>query len=137
MSLTTREKICKYCKVSRRNRRGDNIEYGSRIFQMNRLLENTPDEDLERIIADKDLGIGVFIKDAESTEEMRVKNKKTKAKKAAKELSSCECGCGAKVPRKFKQGHDMKLKSRLRKAAKGEGAEAKEAKAELKRRGWA
>lgn len=56
-----------------------------------------------------------------------------KQPKAPKELKPCECGCGKRVARHFAQGHDARLKSRLRKAAEG-GSD--KAKAELKQRGW-
>jgi len=127
-----RERISKHCKVVNRNRRGDNIEYGRRVFRMNRLFRNVPDEDLERIFNDKDLGLGDYVREAEKLEETR---ETTKASRIVAEAKPCECGCGAvaRAGRRFLQGHDAKLKSRLRKAAKdGDSAAIKE----LKARGW-
>lgn len=44
--------------------------------------------------------------------------KTTKAKKA--EVKYCLCGCGAEVSRRFRQGHDAKLLSMLKKVERGE-----------------
>lgn len=49
----------------------------------------------------------------------------------------CECGCGAPVARRFKPGHDAKLKSRLRRELESRDQAARQRAAdELDRRGW-
>lgn len=48
-------------------------------------------------------------------------------------MKTCECGCGATVSRRFKPGHDAKLKSMLLKEARS-GNES--AKRRLKALGW-
>jgi hypothetical protein len=51
---------------------------------------------------------------------------------------ACGCGCGQETSgTEFKQGHDAKLKSKLRKIVDGKlDGDVDEAKAELDRRGW-
>jgi hypothetical protein len=47
---------------------------------------------------------------------MKVKSNKSKSKSKEKPAagspgsSKCGCGCGAKVTRRFKQGHDMRMR---------------------------
>jgi len=127
--LTSRDRINKFCEVKRRNKKCDNIIYGGREFRMNRLLENAPDADLDRIIEDKDLGIGEFILKAEKSGDVK------KKKVSTLESKPCECGCGetTRPGSRFKPGHDAKLKSVLRKKA-GEGDAG--AQKELKARNW-
>lgn len=59
--------------------------------------------------------------------------------KAGDVLNACECGCGNPVRRRFAQGHDAKLKSKLLKVVRfsANSAEAAEARKRLKRLGWA
>lgn len=62
------------------------------------------------------------------------KAKRKRAAKPAQEPRKCGCGCGGMTRGgEFLPGHDMRLKSRLKKAA-AEGNE--KAKAELRQRGW-
>ncbi len=50
---------------------------------------------------------------------------------------TCGCGCGASVSRRFKPGHDGRLKGRLLKAAKSNHWAAREkAVVEMVERGW-
>lgn len=50
---------------------------------------------------------------------------------------TCECGCGAEVSRRFKPGHDAKLKGRLLRATKSDRAWEREAAVvELVERNW-
>jgi hypothetical protein len=75
----------------------------------------------------------------------KAKTNKTAVNKAKKDILSgksmkCECGCGEIVNpgKRFKQGHDAKLKSILLKAAKGSAKnDAAKAKRSLKALGWA
>lgn len=76
-------------------------------------------------------------KENEKKEPTVKKTVKPKAKRSlhgkVKVVKYCECGCGAVVKRHFVAGHDARLKSSLRKAAKkGDTA----AIVELKERGW-
>ena len=131
---TIKERILKFCKVERRTKNADSLIYGKRTFQMNSLFENLSEEDIGKIFKDKDLGIGAFVKQAEADEKTRVE--KTAAKKKSTVSSKpCECGCGEMTRKgsKFRQGHDMKLKSKLIKAAAGGD---KKAMKELESRGW-
>lgn len=50
---------------------------------------------------------------------------------------TCECGCGAEVARRFKPGHDARLKGRLLRAAKSNRSWEREAAVnELVERNW-
>ena len=75
----------------------------------------------------------------------KTKKEKVAVNKAKKdtlkaEILDCECGCGAVVKpgKRFKQGHDAKLKSILLKAiASGNAKDAAKAKGFLESLGWA
>lgn len=66
-----------------------------------------------------------------ATKKKAAKKKATKKAKAAprvkkeKVLNDCGCGCGAKVPRQFAQGHDSKAKSQVKAWKNGDVALAK------------
>lgn len=72
----------------------------------------------------------------ENTTKKNTTEKKAKIKSEHGKVTTvkfCECKCGATVKKHFKPGHDARLKSSLRKAAKkGDSA----AIAELKSRKW-
>jgi hypothetical protein len=51
--------------------------------------------------------------------------------------SPCECGCGASCPRRFRPGHDAKLKGELIRLVLAAGPEAPAARARVERLGWA
>lgn len=59
-------------------------------------------------------------------------NKQT-GTKTEPEAKRCECGCGAAVTRRFKPGHDQKLRGALVRAAKAGDAKAIAA---LREHGW-
>lgn len=50
----------------------------------------------------------------------RAAAKKSAPKKAKPKDNECGCGCGAKVARRFAQGHDSKAKSLVRQFVQGE-----------------
>jgi hypothetical protein len=57
--------------------------------------------------------------------------------RTAPATKTCECGCGAEVARRFKPGHDAKLKSRLLAATKDSKAWVREAAVlEMVLRNW-
>lgn len=97
---------------------GHRLIYGIKEYAMNWKIHELTEEQAERII--EIMGIG------------QEKDVKTVA---ADGYNLCECGCGqhSRKGRKFLPGHDMKLKSRLRKEAKAGSTSAAK---ELKRRGW-
>ena len=130
--MTSREKILKYCKVvEKQNQLGCVLEFGKHSYRMNELLADLTDADCDRVFKnmDKNMGLNAYIKQVE-------KKKSTVSKRreavASVDPKPCECGCGAITRRgsKFLPGHDMKLKSILRKA------KTPEAEKELKSRGW-
>jgi len=128
--LTAKEKIKKYCTVTKEmGRRGNVLIYGKHKYRMNRPVENMTED--EAAAAVKFMELQAYI-------DKKTSKQATKAAKATTmrpEPKSCECGCGklAKGGSKFLPGHDAKLRSRLRKAA--ECGDAK-AKAALSARGW-
>jgi len=130
---TSREKIIEHCEIKRVNKRSETIVYGNRELRMNRFFENVPDSDLDKALADKDLGIGAYISQREKSGEE--KKEKRAAAVANLESKPCECGCKEMTRRgsRFKPGHDAKLKSALMKAAAKGDTKAQE---ELLSRGW-
>jgi hypothetical protein len=49
----------------------------------------------------------------------------------------CLCGCGEPVARRFKQGHDQRLKGQLQRQARtGTPGEKRSAKAQMRKLGW-
>lgn len=55
-------------------------------------------------------------------------------------INRCECGCGAEVKNRFKQGHDAKLKSQLLRTIRDESVHHNTraaANRKLARLGWA
>jgi len=134
--LTAKEKIKKYCTVTKEmGRRGNVLIFGKHKYRMNQPVENMTEDEAAAIIKVMELQDYIDKKAGKQA------TKATKAAKAAKattvrpEPKLCECGCGklAKGGSKFLPGHDAKLRSRLRKAA--ERGDAK-AKAALSARGW-
>jgi len=133
--LTALEKIRRYTKVEPAGRKlgfGDTLRYGHRKHRMSKLLTAMTDAECERVIKEA-TGLSAYIAEREK--------KKTETGDECKTVLSpdpkpCECGCGtmAHADRKFRPGHDMKLKSALRKAAAGGDASAEK---ELRSRGWA
>jgi hypothetical protein len=128
--MTAREKITKYCQVTKEpGRRGDVLIYGRHKYRMNRILANLSDAECEKVF--KVMELEAYI--AKHQEQVaKAAGRKAKVQLVAK---PCECGCGrtAKAGRKFLPGHDAKLHSKLRLCA--ESGDVK-AKAELKARGW-
>ena len=127
--LTAKEKIKKYCTVTKEmGRRGNVLIFGKHKYRMNRPVENMTEDEAAAIIKVMELQEYIDKKAAKAT-------KVAKATTVRPEPKPCECGCGklAKGGSKFLPGHDAKLRSRLRKAA--ERGDAK-AKAALSARGW-
>lgn len=130
--MTAREKIEKYVEV--RPKKGDGfgdvLLYGRRKFNMNRHLSELSDAECEQLI--KTAGLGAYI-----AEQGRRKTGEGNGHKAtiSPDPKPCECGCGetTRGGSRFRPGHDMRLKSVLRKAAKDGDAKACR---ELKSRGW-
>lgn len=130
--LTAREKITKYCEVKREpGKTGDLLLYGSHKYRMNKTLDKMSDADCDRVLKIMELDAHIVKQVAKG--EARTAGRKVTARPEAK---PCECGCGAAAGRgsKFRPGHDMKLKSKLRLGAASGNAGAKK---ELKARGWA
>ena len=127
--LTTKEKIKKYCTVTKwMGRRGNVIIYGKHKYHTNRPIEDMTEDEAANVIKVMELQAYIDKKAAKAA-------KAAKATTVRPEPKPCECGCGklAKGGSKFLPGHDAKLRSRLRKAA--ERGDAK-AKAALSARGW-
>lgn len=51
-------------------------------------------------------------------------------------MNPCGCGCGEQVTRRFKPGHDMRLKGALLRAYRAGGPGAEEAKIRILDEGW-
>jgi hypothetical protein len=133
--LTAREKLAKYCTVTKElGRRGDVLLYGRHKYRMNRLVANLSDEECDKIVKIMEL-------DAHITKQGQKAAVAAGKRNPTPRLAAgpCGCGCGAmtRPGSKFKPGHDMKLKCILRKDAAGGGAKAEKARGELKARGWA
>jgi len=127
--LTAKEKIKKYCTVTKEmGRRGNVLIFGKHKYRMNRPVENMTEDEAANVIKVMELQAYIDKKAAKAA-------KAAKATTVRPEPKPCECGCGklAKSGSKFLPGHDAKLRSRLRKAA--ECGDAK-AKAALSARGW-
>ena len=126
--LTAREKITKYCKIEKQpGRGGDLLIYGHHKYRMNRKLDKLTDAECDKVLKLMELDDYIAKRKIAPVSKKGVINTAPKA---------CECGCGQVTGRgsKFRPGHDMRLKCRLRKLAAGNDAKAKEA---LKARGWA
>lgn len=127
--MTAKEQIQKYCQVVKEpGRRGDVLIYGRHKYRMSRLLVNLTEEEAAKVFKVMELQAHI--------DKLKSRAEKTGRKAVVKaEAKPCECGCKAmaKPGRKFRPGHDAKLKSQLREAA---GNGDKEAQAELKRRDW-
>ena len=133
--LTAREKIVKYCQVTKElGKRGDVLIYGTHKYRMNRLLVNLTEEECDKVL--KIMELDAYIAEHQQKAAARVPGCKVAIKL---EASPCGCGCGAtaRPGSRFLPGHDAKLKSRLRKAAAGKGKDAEKAQAELLVLGWA
>lgn len=133
--LTSREKISKLCQVVKnQNQLGNVLVYGKHQYRMNKLLADLTDAECDRVLGKLNALWGV--------EKKAAAGKPIPAKRIAVvsvESKACECGCKALTRKgsRFLPGHDMKLKSKLKKATKGGNANAKaKAKKELKARGW-
>jgi len=128
-AMTSREKILKYCQVIKKPMQlGNVLVYGKHEYRMNKTLDELTDGECNRVLGKLNALWGV--------EKNATEGKRTPAKRRAVvsvESKLCECDCGEMTRKgsRFLPGHDMKLKSRLRKAG------TPEAKAELKKRGWA
>ena len=130
--LTSKELIVKHCDIIKsKSNKGSTIVFAGREFRMNRVFDELPDEDFDKILADKELGMGRFIVKMEKAGTVKAE------KKAARtpDPKPCECGCGtmAKPGSRYLPGHDAKHKSALIKDAK---AGKKTAATELAKRGW-
>ncbi|MCK4785008.1 MAG: hypothetical protein KAV87_14750, partial [Desulfobacteraceae bacterium] len=107
---------------------------GKHQYRMNKLLADLTDNECDRVLGKLNSLWGI--------EKKAAAGKPIPAKRrvvVSVESKACECGCGALTRKgsRFLSGHDMKLKSKLRKTAKMGNANAKaKAKKELKARGW-
>lgn len=130
--MTSREKILKHCEVvEKRGQRGNVLIFGKHEYRMNKLLKDLTDAECDRVFKNmkETMGLDVHIK------QDKKKKNATNRRKAVTSVDPkpCECGCGVITRRgsRFLPGHDMKLKSKLRKA------NTPTAKKELAARGWA
>lgn len=136
--ITSREVIIKNCDVVKeRGHAGNVLIFGKHRYRMNKLLADVSDTDCDRILKNmkSELNFSAHIKQAEKKGAVVSKRKAV----ATTDPKPCECGCRAVTRRgsRFLPGHDAKLKSKLRNAAKKGNANAKvKAKKELKSRGW-
>lgn len=133
--LTSREKISKYCQVVKKPQQlGCVLVYGKHQYRMNKTLDELSDVDCDRVLGKLNSLWGI--------EKKAAAGKPIPAKRrivVSVESKACECGCKVLTRKgsRFLPGHDMKLKSKLRKALKVGNANAKaHAKKELKARGW-
>lgn len=134
--MTSREKIHKYCQVVKETHQlGNVLIYGKHKYRMNKTVDQLTDAECDRVLTKLNNLWGI--------EKKAAAGKPIPAKRTAVisvESKACECGCRALTRKgsRFLPGHDMKLKSKLRKAVKGNHAGARDkAKKELKSRGWA
>ena len=136
--MTSREKLLKFCEITKEdNLKGDVLTCDGRRHRMNRTIDELLDQDCDRIF--DILKVQSFIDQGARKEAKKKANKAAKVTRVQKEAKPCECGCGAmaKPGSKFLPGHDMKLKSALRKDYHTGNAKAKEkANNELTKRGW-
>lgn len=133
--LTSRQKIRKFCQVVKEPQQlGNVLLYGKHRYRMNKTLDELTDVECDRVLGKLNNLWGI--------EKKAAAGKPTPAKRkvvVSVESKACECGCKVLTRKgsRFLPGHDMKLKSKLRKAAKMGNANAKaKAKKELKARGW-
>ena len=136
--MNAREKILRYAKIEPAAGGGERFIVGNSEHRSTKRLDEMTDAECQRLLDEGYLDIDGHIKQKEAQQEQWTKNLKNARKKTATvkvDAKPCECECGgmAKPGRKFLPGHDMKLKSRLRKAAKEGCADSLE---ELKDRGW-
>lgn len=135
-NLTAREKIQKHAKVKRLDNGGDALIAAGRRLNMNKTVAELTDDECQRVV--DYMGLDAYITEHENSTKSQRTTELGENRKAALKPNSkpCECGCGeiTSVGKQFRPGHDMRLKSTLRKAAKAGDAKAQE---ELKRRGWA
>ena len=134
--MTSREKIRKFCQVVKEPQQlGNVLLYGKHKYRMNKELSELSDVECDRVLGKLNSLWGI--------EKKAAAGKPTPAKRKpviSIESKACECGCKCLTRKgsRFLPGHDMKLKSKLRKAAEKGNANAKaHAKKELKSRGWA
>ncbi len=125
--MSSREKILKHCEVVKEPmQKGNVLIFGKHKYRINKLLADHTDHECDRVLKNLNEQFGVEKKVAAGKKPNRTKTTITVDPKP------CECGCKGitRVGSKFLPGHDMKLKSKLRKA----GTPA--SKKELKARGW-
>ena len=139
-AMTSREKILRNCDVVKeRGHTGNVLIFGNHRYRLNRLLADHSDAECDRVFKNMDetMKFGAHIKQREKKKSPAASKRRTVTTTDPK---PCECGCRAMTRRgsRFLPGHDMKLKSKLRKATKMGNANAKaHAKKDLKARGWA
>jgi len=138
--MTSREIIVKYCDVGKKpNQLGNVLIFGRHEYRINKTLAEHTETECDKVLKNMKatLGLSAYIKDCDKKKGAVAKRKAKKEESV--ELHPCECGCGAITRRgsKFLPGHDMKLKSSLRKkAAAGNAKVRAKAQKELARRGW-
>lgn len=137
--MTSREIILHYCKVEQiRGYKGEALTFGAHRYRMNKPFADFTDVECDKILKHlhEHLSMANHIKSVKKNAATLNKRRIT----VTTDPKPCECGCGEMTRRgsKFRPGHDMKLKSKLRKAAEKGNANAKaKAQNELKSRGWA
>lgn len=126
--MTSREKILRHCEVIKKPLQlGNILIFGKHEYRINKLLADYTDAECDKILKNLNELWGLEKKVAAGRKPSKTRTIITVDPK------SCECGCKVLTRKgsRFLPGHDMKLKSKLRKAG------TPEAKAELAARGWA
>ena len=139
--MTSRKKILKYCEVEGlKGYKGEIIVFGTHKYRMNKPFADYTEAECDKIFKNlrENLELDAYIKQVEESKSIISKRKATTT--TTTDPKPCECGCGAITRRgsRFKPGHDMKLKSALRRKATKHSNPATRQKAqkELKSRGW-
>jgi len=128
--MSSRAKIRKYCEVVKvPNQLGCVLVYGKHQFRMNRDLDKLTDAECDKVLKKLDKLFEV-LKNAGGKQPAKRRTVVTTT-----DPKPCECGCRVMTRKgsRFLPGHDMKLKSALKKAAAGGDSKAKK---ELVSRGW-
>lgn len=126
-TLTTREKIHKYAIVQPHPNGGNTLTINGHTFTLNKKLDLLTPAECEQVA--QRIGLAAYIA------RLTVPTPYVYVPLSSRKTGLCECGCGqtTRPGRRFMAGHDMRLKSALKKAAiDGDSA----ALTELKRLGW-
>jgi hypothetical protein len=131
---TSRAIIRKYCQTEKIGK-GEFLIFGKHKYRMHKTLANHSDAECDKVLKNiKEIGFDAHVAQAKKG----VAGKRPAI--SSTDPKPCECGCKAMTRRgsRFLPGHDMKLKSKLKKALKHSNpATRKKAQGELKSRGWA